>query len=591
MIQASFSVITDQWHLILGILLLITLSHLLISSILKNIFSSQLTADEYFALGMAGWILPAFLIALLSSVLGFEPSTPFNLFILIFLFISSIFFLLRFKTTLETDSKPTTFILLCCFSISILLRLVLVSKAILPSYFDSAQHYLIIKNILENKATGVLSSLTISYYHLGYHFLAAFITSISQAEIAKTMLIFGQIILATLPLSLFFLIKHETRSNLAGIFTVSLAAFGWYMPAHAVDWGKYPALTSVGMLPFVLSLAYLVSRYKNILSPQKRSLLYILLGIAMLVSGLLHSRSLIIIAIAGTAGVISAWQQKLSPRQQVLIVFIVIVAIIAEALYIQKQDILTLLFDPYIQKGILVTALVLFLSIFAQRSYPQLTFTCILAIGFILGSLFIPVIGLIPGYEHATLLDRPFAEMILFLPLSMLGGLGLAGLEKSVQQIKLKILIGLGATCLVLINAIFTYDLYLSDCCVLAGNDDMLAMDWMNMHLPMDAHVGVSATELKVLASDKFEGYVGGDAGIWVTPLIARSTTPIFYDTNFSEQSTLETLCQMGISHLYVGELGQNFDSSQLNAQPTWYKLLLSMPQVKVYEVVGCNLK
>jgi len=92
-----------------------------------------------------------------------------------------------------------------------------------------------------------------------------------------------------------------------------------------------------------------------------------------------------------------------------------------------------------------------------------------------------------------------------------------------------------------------------------------------------------------VLAFGSFEGYVGGDAGIWISPLINRAVIPLRYDTNFGEQATLDSLCQQGISHLYVGELGQNFNDSQLSAQPAWYKALLSMPKVKVYQVVGCN--
>jgi hypothetical protein len=51
----------------------------------------------------------------------------------------------------------------------------------------------------------------------------------------------------------------------------------------------------------------------------------------------------------------------------------------------------------------------------------------------------------------------------------------------------------------------------------------------------------------------------------------------------------LDGLCQQGISHLYVGELGQNFTDSQLSTQPAWYKVLLSMPKVRVYQVMGCK--
>jgi len=346
-------------------------------------------------------------------------------------------------------------------------------------------------------------------------------------------------------------------------------------------------------MPFALSLAYLAARYKNTLSAPKRWGLYILLGVAVLIAGFMHSRSLIIYGIVFAAWMIAAWQQKLPSRQRTALFCVVIVAVMAEIIYIQRQTVLLLLFDPYI-KGIVVTALVLLLSIFAQRNYPRLVLTCILAVGFLLGSLFIPVLGLIPGHDNLTLLDRPFVEMILFLPLSLLGGWGLAGLEKFLQDKNIRLFsnyrfISLTVCGLVLIHAYAAYDLYPSPCCILASHDDVTAIDWIANQLPVDGHIGISATELRVLASGFFEGYVGGDAGIWITPLINRGTTPLPYDTDFTERAAMDGLCQQGISHLYVGGLGQTFDDSQLSSQPAWYKLLLSMPKVRVYQVIGCK--
>jgi len=584
--QTYFSVIVDQWQIVFGILLFIGLCGTLVSLALKNIFGKHLTSNEYITLGMAGWFLPASLISVLWFLFGLKTLAPFSLFLLISLIGISIFFLLRFQPHSEPDSKLTGFFLLLFFSISILLRLVFVSKTILPSYFDSAQHYLLIKTILGENTNGLIASLTTNYYHLGYHFVAAFMASITQAEIGKVMLILGQMILAVLPLAIFFLIKYATKSNLAGIFAIGLSAYGWYMPAHAVDWGKYPALMSLGMLPFILGLAYLLSQSKDTISPPKR---WTLLGTGILVLGFMHSRSLVVIGIVFLAWLIAVGWGKLQRVQQFSLFVLVIVAVILEIIFIQKQDVLLLLFDPYIPKGVLITVLVLFLAVFAYWQYPQLTFACILTMGFLMGSLFIPVKGLVPGYANLTLLDRPFVEMILFLPLSFLGGLGLAGFEKLIQYPKLRICVDLIVCGFVFINAFATYDLYPSDCCVLVGNDDLTAMDWMNAQLPADAHIGISATELKVLASEAFEGYVGGDAGIWITPLINRVTVPLRYDTNFAEQTTLELLCQRNINHLYVGELGQTFNNAQLSAQPTWYKMLLYMPKVRVYQVVGCK--
>src|SRR5258706_2183899 len=386
MIWDVFSVIANRGGFIFYFVLLFIVCSILTGALLRIIFADQLTSTEYLSLAIAGWILPASLISMLWFLFGLKLSAPFNLLILINLLIILIFFLLRLKPHLEPDSKSTAFFLLLFLSISILLRLVFISKAILPSYFDSASHYLEIKNILGNNTTGLITSLTSNYYHLGFHFVAAFLATTFHASVANAMLILGQMVLAIMPMSFFFLIKHETGSNSAGLFTVIISAFGWYMPAHAVDWGKYPALTSVGLIPFVLSLAYLLSQYKNTLLSQKRWILYSLLEIGILVSGFVHSRSLVIFGIAFTAWIIATWQQKLPAWQRDILFFIVVAAIILEIIYIQNQDVLGLLFDPYVPKGIWITALVLFLSAFALRSFPRIVFTCLLAVSFLLGS-------------------------------------------------------------------------------------------------------------------------------------------------------------------------------------------------------------
>ena len=588
------SVIENHGWVILNTVLLIGTCSAISAVILKSIFNEQLTSAEYLALAASGWIVPTVLISLLAFLFRSKLSATFDLFILVGLLILSIVFLLRFKPTSKPASNSTAFFLLFFLFISILLRLAFVSQVVLPSYFDSAAHYIEIKSILGSNAVGLITALTSNYYHLGFHFIASFVVTAFHAEVTNAMLILGQMVLAVMPISFFFLIKHETDSSSAGLFAVSLSAFGWYMPAHAVDWGKYPALMSVGLIPFVLGLAYLASQHKNTLLPPKRWALYSLLGIAILVSGFIHSRSLVVFGIVFIAWLVAAWQQKLPALPRGILVFIVTVAFILEIIYIQKQDVLGLLFDPYVPKGIWITALVLVLCIFAWKSSARIVFTCLLAVSFLLGSLFVPVLGLIPGHENLTLLDRPFVEMILFIPLSVIGGTGLAGLEKFLKAKNIWLIssngsISLLACGLILINAYATYDLYPASCCVLASPDDITAITWINDHLPKNVHIGISTTELQVLTSGTFEGYVGGDAGIWITPLSNRFTAPLLYNTNFTEPATLDQLCQLGISYLYVGDLGQNFDDSQLSAQTAWYQSVLSLPDVKLYQVTGCK--
>jgi hypothetical protein len=111
----------------------------------------------------------------------------------------------------------------------------------------------------------------------------------------------------------------------------------------------------------------------------------------------------------------------------------------------------------------------------------------------------------------------------------------------------------------------------------------------MDKNLPSDARILTSSTELRVLATDSFQGSAGGDAGAWIHPLTDRVTLPMPYFSDFSQQPTLDSLCTMQVNYIYVGETGLTFDDTKITPHPDWYRALLSMPKVKVYQVIGCK--
>jgi hypothetical protein len=219
----------------------------------------------------------------------------------------------------------------------------------------------------------------------------------------------------------------------------------------------------------------------------------------------------------------------------------------------------------------------------------------ILVILLLLGSLLIPI--RLPGYGRLTLLDRPFVEMILYLPLSFLGGAGLAGLEKAVQQltarwprIRFPFAQSVGGLLIVLLllHTAVKYNFYTANCCSIVGRDDLVAIDWIDKNLPPDARIAISSTELKVIVSDSPQGASGGDAGIWIAPLTDRTTILLPYQSDFSQRATFNALCKRRAGYLYVGEIGTTFNNGILSEYPDWYRILLSMPKTKIYQVTGC---
>ena len=525
---------------------------------------------------------------LLDGVSVFIDNWQLIIGILVFIAVISFPFFIRLKTYSKPASVSTGIFLAFFISLTLLLRLAYVSKALLPSYFDLATHYALIKDILSQDLLQVFGSLRTNYYHMGFHFITAFFASVFQVGISKVMLILGQVILTVMPLPLFFIVKQKTRSNWAGIFAAILSAFGWYMPAHAVDWGKYPALLSLYMIMLVLCLVYLFVQNKDKLQTGKRIFFLVMFGFGVLFTAFVHSRAVIVLGMIAIAWTISMWWMRL-PQLIKHSVFVLLVILLGlEVVFIRRNDVLNLLFDPYFNKGILVTTLVVILSAFAYRAYSQLTFVNLAAIGLLLISLFIPMRGLFLGRDYLTLMDRPYVEMIFFIPLSLLGGLGLAGLEKWMKSSyqRYVVLIGIG---LILIHTFANYEFYPSNCCVIVGNNDLAAMAWMENQLPVDTRIGIASTALKVVAEDVVEGDVGTDAGVWVTPLTDRVTILLPNDLDFDQGPVLDMICQKKVQYIFIGEMGQPFDIARLNSRPIWYRPLLSMSRTRVYQVIGCD--
>ena len=594
-----FSVLRDHWQFVAGMLLMMLIGQVLIGAALRLIFHSHLASEDYFALSAVGWMLPLSLVSVLWLALGAWLPAQVGAPVLAFLgaFLAVVLFL-RARPNNVPGSKAILWMLIVLLGASIFLRLAFVARVIVPLYFDSAQHYFITNNLVRSLALNespLLSPPTGMYYHTGFHFLTAWIASLFQADIINVILILGQVIVAALPLSMFSIIKQETQSGAAAIFAVLLAAFGWYMPAYAVNWGKYPALTSLPLIAFVMSLAYLSLRYKDAFSRRQTLGLNAILFLGIIITILFHSRAFVVLAMLAFAWILATGWQRLTKLLRVISFVAILIGIGMIIMFVRTKDVFGLLFDPYWEKGAVVTTGILFLAIFAQWRYPRLAFASILVILLFFGGLLIPV--QVPGYGNLTLLDRPFVEMILYLPLSLLGGAGLAGLEKTLQELIVRwqakrfwqahypsgVFI-----VLLLVNAIANYNIYPADCCSIVGRDDLVAIDWMDKNLPADAHIAISSTELHVLDTNAPQGAAGGDAGAWITPLTDRVTIPLPYQSDFSQQVIFDALCQLGTGYLYVGEAGATFNNGLIAPYPDRYQILLSMPKAKVYQVTGC---
>lgn len=550
------------------------------NGVLARLFKERLTDSDRLSLSMAAWVLPVGIwagIVVLSRMVFGEISAKV---LASFFFIAPLFFTV---VPLKQKPAPIWLLLFLFCATSMIFRLAFLQKAVFPSYFDSAEHYHLIRLLAE------IGSLPQggNYYHMGYHVICAAFVIVFDLNILDVMLVFGQVVLALLPLSLFFIVRRVTASDSAALFTVLLAAFGFHMPAHLLNWGKYPALLSLPAIHFSIAMIFISRRNGRFdIVP------VMLAGLGILAAGLIHTRSVIFFFICIAAGFFTLWQSRLNRALQKFLFLPVIFLIVMEIFYSRQNPVFAPLFERYIKTDIWILILIAALTFFALRFFPAVSFFLFTAVSFLFPALFIPIS--LPAYGLQTALDRPYVQMTLYLPLAMLGGLGLAGFLDRIHRLtpdrKLPArLTALSIFGLVVVNASLRHEFYPSDCCQLVTRDDLAAIAWMDENLPPSAKVLIASTGLYVTTLESTAARNGVDAGIWITPITAIQTTRAWDGFSPNQESSLAILCKKKVSHIYLGRLPQSFQVSLLNSQPEWYRPIFSLPAAQVYQVIGCD--
>lgn len=549
----TLSVIDQNWKVILAILAFVFWGVTLVFAVLKKISNQNFTDMELITLAMGGWPVPALLFSVV--MLLFRAIVPET----IFFIIAAMFILVPAGFAIHALWKDVSFkcvFILLLFFIFIFIRIGFVANITLPSYFDSAEHYRIIDYFLKIQSPSRFMWPTASYYHVGYHVIVAAFVSITRANIGQAMLLFGQIVLAAIPFPLYFFVHRAVNSHAAAFLAVMLAAFGWFMPAHAVNWGKYPALLSLLLVQFTLGIAVVKNR--------------LLLALSLFASTLIHSRSIILLGVFGVAWVLS---YQLRANRKLLLMIGMAVLLGTAVVLMDKNKTFGPVFEPY---RIWITLLVILLSVSAARSFSRLISFSILAL---FGML---TVSLIPIANAYTLLDRPLVEMILFLPLAFLGGVGASRLPKAAMLLFAVIII---------FNAFTRYNFSPSDCCQLVARDDRIALDWMDRQLPADARIVIAGADLNIDSFSAPMQGTGTDAGIWIMPLSGRVVTSLPYFTDFGSQEIYQSLCQQQVTHIYVGSRPQSFQTDFFQARSVWYEVIFHLPDTQIIRVLGCGVE
>ncbi len=137
-------------------------------------------------------------------------------------------------------------------------RLYQARDLLLPNWVDSQHHYLIIKVILENGGLPATLAPYLDqpfYYHYGFHAVTALFTALSGLPVEQAMLVFGQVLNATIALSVYALGKTLWRDWRPAAAAALLVAFVTRMPAYYLSWGRYTLTTGLVLLPLAMAVA------------------------------------------------------------------------------------------------------------------------------------------------------------------------------------------------------------------------------------------------------------------------------------------------------------------------------------------------
>lgn len=579
-ITDGLSVFHDRAQAVISILIIILWGQVVFIALFCKIYKPRLSPAEYISIGSAGWVMPVSMMAvfLFFIRLWFGETAEKLLavlavaaFVLSLVYIKNLFY--------------AFIVYIPIFLSFFILQLAFISILALPMYFDSAEHYRIIKHMLSLFDAIPVTFPSINYYHIGFHLIIAELAKLFDLNIVDAMLVFGQVVLAVLPFSLYFITRRGSGSIGVAIFTCLLAGFGWHMPSHLINWGKYPALLSLVCILLVVNVFYLYNKGDN------RGTLLVYLIFAVLISAFIHSRTLVVYGFIAIFFLAAFWPGRSSTQVNRMAFPLFLFFLAMEIWMVRNNPVLSPLISGYLQRDKWMLFLTLVLLPFAVFYFPVQAFILLGSLTMIIFGLFVPIP--LPNLGFLTLLDRPYIQMLLYLSLSLLSGFGLAGFLQALKKINVykkqfEYIVTILFTGLIVWNISINHGFYPSDCCQIVTRDDLAALHWINISVPDKAVFFVASVQLNVTTHEQTSLPAGVDGGVWVDPLTSRKIIYLGDDLKFNALNVHDQICGTEESYIYVGGMPKSFDTTQLDQLPEWYKLVFALPHVRIYQGIGC---
>jgi hypothetical protein len=440
------------------------------------------------------------------------------------------------------------FSILLLFLSTLTIRMIMVRDLATPAWVDSVHHALITRVIL---STGTYPQNYAPYwdfnpsaYHPGFHSITATFTWLSNLSIDQSLLIFGQVLNALAVFSVYLFTKTFTMSMRAGLFAGFITGFLTPMPAYYTSWGRYTELAGLIIFPTAFTLILLLMKEHT--SKQKY---WIILLSTITISGLfmVHYRVTVFLGVLILSYlVIFTLLNKNMPfpsiSKNIKLIFIVAFATVILVLpwmsQLVENSILPMVKStpkqpiPFFQdfswaflttafgkQTLVIAGLGLVWSLLERKRFAYVLMVWVILLFLIANFDALQI----PG---GGLLNSTSVEIMLFIPISMLGGYFidlLINYWKEFLPQKSKYLF-LGVICIVTLWVAYSGAKQLiaiiNPITILSRNADLPAIEWVEKNIPVDEPIVINPFAWG------YGLYAGSDGGYWISPLSGRSTLP-----------------------------------------------------------------
>lgn len=283
---------------------------------------------------------------------------------------------------------------------------------------------------------------------------------------------------------------------------------------------------------------------------------------------IIHTRAVILLALTGitllTVRALKIPEQLEYSRSQLLsILFVALLLPFAENI------------TTYYSRPTIGIALLLLLPFALQNYTRQSAGVFIFIAGLWVTEL---ISSLLPN--NISLLDAQFINISLFIPLTILGGLGAAGTMKRIPAnltpafLAVFILI----TCY---NSPWLVSSIPDPCCAYYTPDDEKAFQWIKNN--------TNAEDLFIISTINANQHHGTDAGIWIYPLTDRNTNKRLFNTNWSALEGFPNSCNTGTDNIFIYSGGKPSSFSTIGlSQLRWVEKVFESGKTTIYKVLKC---